>query len=233
MHNYEFIFDWLNNNQGVLSVIIFIVTILIGWVSGIIGALRKKPKFKISTILGPTMVVTSTVPGFHNGLPKHKTAISLYLGISNVGSAPSQLKYAHVGYHWSTVRFSWNWLKYSVGWFWLKNQTAVLEDFQCQIGEGKVKFFPFLFQKSPVTGLGGNTYLLEGQSINGLVYFEQAESYGACFPKVKDGKTKLKIVLLDAEDRKHAKSVWVDVTSIEQAKQYNPAFGDTLSQLGS
>ncbi len=42
----------LNDNQGIISIAIFIITLLLGWISGIFSALQKKPKFKIDLIDG-------------------------------------------------------------------------------------------------------------------------------------------------------------------------------------
>lgn len=39
--------DLLNNNQGVLSLILFVVTILVGWATGIFRSLIKKPSLKL------------------------------------------------------------------------------------------------------------------------------------------------------------------------------------------
>lgn len=41
---------WSNDNSGFLSIILFLATIGIGWVSGIFALIRNKPKFKIDII---------------------------------------------------------------------------------------------------------------------------------------------------------------------------------------
>lgn len=49
---------WSNDNQGIVSVAIFVFTIVFGWATGIFSALRRKPKFKLSLIDGPTFCCT-------------------------------------------------------------------------------------------------------------------------------------------------------------------------------
>jgi hypothetical protein len=135
-----------------------------------------------------------------------------------------------VGYHWNLNPFSLLWLKHSVGWFWLNHQAVALEDFQAKIGES-IKIYPFLFQSA---GLGFNkteTYLNVGQSTNGVVYFEQPDSWGGCFPRAKNEQVKVKVKLLDTFGRAHTKRFNIPMVSLEYARKYNPSFGKTLSEL--
>jgi hypothetical protein len=46
---YERVSKWSNDNQGVVSIAIFAATLLFGWASGTFSALRRKPKFKITS----------------------------------------------------------------------------------------------------------------------------------------------------------------------------------------
>src|SRR5688500_14217810 len=99
----EFI-DLLNTNEGVLSLIIFLVSLLIGWVTGILRALTRKPRFKIRLIPKMTFVVVYltgekyTPPG-QGTYDVHKTAFAVYLSVTNVGSAPSEIGKIKVGYY--------------------------------------------------------------------------------------------------------------------------------------
>tara|TARA_B110000967_G_C18664741_1_gene450014 strand:+ start:229 stop:567 length:339 start_codon:yes stop_codon:yes gene_type:complete len=111
------------------------------------------------------------------------------LSAANVGSAPSEIKYVKIAYHWNISPFSKEWLKYKIGWFWLDFQTAAIEDSHCLIGD-KIKVFPFLLQGNVLTGRSSDTYLKEGKVVNGVVYYEQTESWGGCYPNSFNGKTK-------------------------------------------
>src|SRR2546421_9400452 len=91
---------WANDNQGVVSVAIFVITIAFGWASGIFSALRRKPKFKLSLIDGPTFCCTYPIGKTHGEFEVHRTGIALYLVVTNVGSAASSIERISVGYHW-------------------------------------------------------------------------------------------------------------------------------------
>ena len=221
---------WLNDNQGVLNVIIFIVTIGLGWASGIFHTLRQKPKMKINLLHGPTFCCTYLIGENHGKYDIHRTGVALYLHIANIGSAPSSIERVSIGYHWNITPFSIQWLKYRIGWFWLHDQTAALMDFQSNIGEN-LKIYPFLTQKSFLSGESAETFLEVGRSTNGVVYFEQSDSWGACFPVVRKTNVKLRIRITDVFGNKHQATFKVPAISFEEARNYNPSFGKTLADL--
>ncbi|MBN8413423.1 hypothetical protein LCL99_02180 [Halomonas denitrificans] len=232
MITYSDFAGWLNNNQGVLTLTIFLATIFLGWVSGIFTALRRKPKFSVRVIDGPTCACTFLTGRSKGQFEIHRTCIALYLSVSNVGSSPSSIESVSVGYHWNIKPLSLLWLKNSVGWFWLNGQAVALENFQSKIGDS-IKIYPFLFQ---CPGLGLNkteTYLDIGQSTNGVIYFEQPDSWGGCFPKAKNGQVMVKVKLSDTFGKTHTKKFKVPMVSLECARKYNPSFGKTLSALDS
>ena len=222
--------NWLNSNTGVLTLIIFVTTIFLGWLSGIFSALRRKPKFKVTLIEGPTFSCTYPTGKMKEQYEIHRTGVALYLSVVNIGSSPSSINNVSVAYHWNIKPFSRLWLKYSLGWFWLQKQAVALDDFQCCIG-AKIKVYPFLFQNTTLGSHKGETYLNIGQATNGVIYFEQQDSWGACFPKVKGDMVKIKVMILDAFEKKHVYKFLIPSVSIESARKYNPSFGKTLSEL--
>jgi len=230
MDTYTKIADWLNNNTGVLALLIFFTTIFLGWVSGIFAALRRKPRFKVRLINGPTFSCTYLTGKRKGDYDVHRTGIALYLSIANTGSSPSSIDYISMAYHWNVKPLSLLWLKNSIGWFWLHQQAASLEDFQCKIGES-IKVYPFLFQATTLGSYKTETYLNIGQSTNGVVYFEQPDSWGGCFPKAVNETVKIKVTLHDSFGKKHAYKFKIPSVSIEYARKYNPSFGKTLSEL--
>lgn len=221
---------WLNGNQGVVGVAIFALTLTLGWVSGIFSALRRRPKFRIQLIEGPTFVCTFLTGKKHNDFDVHRTGVALYLKIVNSGSAASSIDEISIGYHWQVIPFTRAWFKYGVGWFWLRNQTAAIHDFQAKIGEN-IKFYPFLTQKSMYSPVHASTYLEPGQSENGVVYFEQSDSWGGCFPAVGKKGTRIKVCVKDVFGGKHTARFTVPNVTLERARKYNPSFGKTLSEL--
>jgi hypothetical protein len=221
---------WSNDNQGVVSIGIFVVTMGFGWISGIFSTLRRKPKFKISLIDGPTFCCTYLIGKIKGEHEMHRTGIALYLAVTNTGSAASSIGNISVGYHWHIHPFSLDWLRYSVGWFWLHDQVAALTDFQAKIGEN-TKVFPFLTQKNHSTSLDVETYLQPGQSTNGVVYFEQSDSWGECFPSPRKGDIPIKVAIEDAFGKKHYAKFKIASVTMEYARMYNPSFGKTLAEL--
>ena len=221
---------WSNTNAGFISVVVFISTILVGWVSGIFRSLIKKPQFKIRILEGPTICSTFTLGRKHKKHDIHRTAISIYMGLANVGSAPANIEKIWVGYHWHLKPVSWLWFRYKFFWFWLKDPITTMDDFQYDFGE-QVKIYPSLLQGTYATGHKPETYLEVGKSVNGVVYFEQDDSWGGCFPTMKNSKVKLRVVVLDTFGRKYKKTFWVPFVTLEEAQKYNPSFGATFATL--
>lgn len=221
---------WSNDNQGVVSIGIFVITMAFGWISGIFSSLRRKPKFRLSLIEGPTFCCTYPVGKTQGEYEVHRTGIALYLVVANTGSAASSIANVSVGYHWHLQRFSFLWLRYSIGWFWLNNQSVSLTDFQAKIGEN-IKVFPFLIQANYLAPLKAETFLEVGQSTNGIVYFEQADSWGGCFPSVKDGCVRIKVAVEDTFGNRHTAKFTIPSVPMEYARKYNPSFGTTLAEL--
>ncbi len=123
-----------------------------------------------------------------------------------------------------------NWLRYTIGWFWLTHQSTALADFQAMIG-GNIKVYPFLTQINFLSSANAVTYLEVGRSTNGVVYFEQNDSWGGCFPSVNNGMVSILIRVQDVFGKKHTAKFKVPSVSIEGARNYNPAFGKTLAEL--
>lgn len=222
--------NWLNENQGLVSVGIFVATLFLGWVSGIFSALRRKPKFKIETIPGPTFVCIFPTGNKFNGHDVHRVAVALYLSIANCGSAASSLHALHVGYRWNLIPFTKMWIKYTLFRHWLKERTAALSDFQVAIGNN-IKVYPFLFQKNSLSPVQQETYLQPGQSVVGVVYFEQPDSWGGCQPRVWKGHVRLSVRVIDVFGGLHTRSLRVPSASLEEARMFNPSFGRTLAEL--
>jgi hypothetical protein len=222
---------WINTNEGVVTVLIFLATIFLGWASGIFASLRRRPVLGIRLIPGPTFCSTFTTGDSHKGYDVHRTAFALYLNVSNIGSAPTSLESVSIGYHLHLKpSFSLLWLRYRLFWYWLNYQTITLTDFQANIGDG-IKVFPSLFQASIISGTKPETYLEVGRSVNGVVYFEQSESWGGCFPSPQRGSARIIVAITDAFGTHHKKRFWIPIVGLDEAKKYNPSFGDTLPTL--
>ena len=163
----------------------------------------------------------------------HRTGIALYLNVTNVGFSATSIDKIKVGYHWDIPFWPLNisnLVRYRLGWFYLSDQIASLADFQVFIGDN-IKVYPFLTQKGFASGVSAEAFLEPGRSSNGVVYFEQPDSWGRCYPIAQDNKTKIRIIIVDSFRRSHSSTTKADVVSLDEARRFNPKFGTTLSEL--
>ena|ERR1700730_16784302 len=172
----------LNENQGVVSVALFVIGLFLGWVSGIFGALRRKPKLKLGLIPGPNLCTTFFTAEKHNGNAVHRTAISIYLQVANIGTLATSIENVALGYCWSIRSYNPMWLRYRIFWSWIDHPHITLEEFQAQFSDGSIKVYPSLFQGSWMTGKTVDTYLEPGKVVSGTAYFEIDKSWGGHFP---------------------------------------------------
>ena len=215
---------WCNDNSGFVTFSIFIVTLLIGWVTGFFRNLFKKPRFVIDVIAGPSFCCNFNTGRDYKEHKSHRTAISLYLSVLNIGTAPSSIHEIQVGYHNKTFI-------YTFLWFWLK-ETAALIDFHYKMGNSEtVKIYPFLRQKSYFVQYNNDTYLEIGKGTSGVVYFEQYESWGEFKPKIIHEKVKIKIRILDVFGNYHTTKKLIPYITLEKAKEFNIRFGETLESF--
>lgn len=225
-----FTIKWLNDNQGLVSVGIFLLTLFLGWASGIFSALRRKPKFVLDLIPGPTFACIFSTGEKFNGNDVHRIGFALYVSVANCGSAASSLHAVHVGYRWNLIPLSRGWFRNTLLRHWIKERTAALSDFQVAIGDN-LKVYPFMFQRNHLSPVQQDTYLQPGQSVVGVVYFEQPDSWGGCQPRVRNGHIRLSVRLLDVFGGRHTRNFWVPAVSLEEARKFNPSFGRTLAEL--
>lgn len=216
------IIDWTNQNSGFLTLVLFLFTLMVGWASGIFKTLMHKPKFKIGLLPVPTFLCTHPTENKFNQEETHRTAAVIYLKVTNVGSAPAQIVSVLLGYH--NYAF-----KYTFLWFWL-HPTSSIGDFGHTVGEN-LRVFPFLFQKSILLPQTIHTYLLSGQETNGVVYFEQPQSWGSYRPRIKNGKSNIKVRVIDSYGKRYSKSFQIDVVEINYARKFSSNFGNTLALL--
>lgn len=65
-----------------------------------------------------------------------------------------------------------------------------------------------------------------------MVYFEQDDSWGACFPSpVKNGNVSVRVAVEDVFGKKHKKRFEIPRISIEEARKYNPSFEPTYATM--
>jgi hypothetical protein len=171
----------------------------------------------------------------HQNYDVHRSVFAIYISVSNIGGSATSIENVEIGYHWP-ISFFLNptlWFRKRMFRHWIKNQTVSLSDFYHQIDQDSYKGYPFLIQKSTLTGEKAATYLNVGQSTNGVVYFEQDDSFGACFPLARKGFAKIRICVVDTLGQKHSRVELLPRVSLDAARRYNPKFGMTLSGIRS
>jgi len=103
-----------------------------------------------------------------------------------------------------------------------------MEDFQYDFGD-RVKIYPSLLQGVSTIKKSPETYLEVGKRVNGVVYFEQDDSWGGFFPTSSNSKVKLRIIVIDTFGKKFKKTFWAPYVTLEEAQKYNPAFGASFA----
>jgi hypothetical protein len=106
-----------------------------------------------------------------------------------------------------------------------------MTDFHYVLKSGGAKFYPFLMQRSTVLSSEGDLYLPVGKDAHGVVYFEQPKAWGAAQPRVANGKTLVKVRVVDSFGKTHAAKFWLPVVSLEEARKYNPSIGTTYDEI--
>ena len=215
--------EWSNVNSGFLSLVLFIVTIFLGWISGVFNSLRRKPLLKIEILSGPSFCASFDTGRVYNNHQMHRTVISVYLSIKNIGLAPTDIEYIHVGYKCKAFINPFKWL-------WIYQLTACKTDFIMSLGEDR-KVYPFLMQKNQYIDNSTVTYLREGQKCNGVVYFEQDELFDNYIPSIVNNIMNIKLLIKDVYGRKYSTVGFIPKVTIEAARKVCEKFGETRESL--
>lgn len=215
--------EWTNQNSGFLALLIFLAALFLGWISGIFSSLRRKPKLKITVLPGPNITASFPTGRYHNSHEMHRTSLAVYIKVANIGKAPTSIDEVHVGYKSQAYR---NPLR----WYWLKHQVVCKSDFAVNLGVDK-KIFPFLMQQNQLTSNDTDTYLREGQSANGMVYFEQSESWGNFFPKFPNNTVRIKVKVYDSFGHSYHTKSSISKVTLEAARTVCEKFGQTRESL--
>ncbi|QNF31852.1 hypothetical protein HUW51_03625 [Adhaeribacter swui] len=222
---------WTNDNSGFLSLILFLVTILFGWISGLFNSLIKKPKLKVRFI-----EKSSFFSFFYTGNQSyeeqlnetfnlHQTGFAVYMSIANVGNMPTSIDKIYLGYYKNTTKTK----LFDKQMVWLP-QSHIFADFKFEYGESLV-FIPPLRTRSDVFNQRRTDSLDVGESIVGVAYFEQGEAWGNLNPKSSDGDGTIKVVIKirDVYGKHYKFKTTLKPKAIEEARTINEAFGLTTN----
>lgn len=226
---------WLNENTGVITLVIFFITLLLGWLSGIFTALRNKPRLRIEVILGDNFLEYEdiTAPSFYSivetgsifrGKICHRTCLALYLNIGNTGG-PTTIDAIKV-YFRSRSNFG-----LGIG----ELQAVNTVDFIVDIGDWQ-KLYPKLIGQSSMSSQSADLYLQKGATVKGVEYFEGDQCYesfhpiGIRKPKKLKSYAKFKVVVFDTYGRKYRKRIKIPFATLTDALKFNAEFGTSKSR---
>ncbi|MFA9370131.1 MAG: hypothetical protein ACERIH_00265 [Labilibaculum antarcticum] len=228
----EEIIKWTNENSGFLSLIIFIITIVAGWVSGLFKSLIKKPKLKIRFI--PKMSFFSF---FHTGekwinkelneeLELHKTGFASYMSIANIGNKCTSIDKIWIGYYKNVIKKKW--FKKEIQWL---AQWHPLENFKLSMKDGNEIVVNNLRVKNNIFDYSEHSELEIGKSLVGVAYFEQVTAWGNLNPAQKEnGNIDVIIKIRDIYGKEYKFQTELEQLPIEEARKFNPNFGN-IEQL--
>ena len=218
----ETVVKWSNDNSGFITMVIFATTLLLGWLSGIFRFLMHRPKLKIQLIKGPSFCASYDAEEIEPAKGAHRTAISLYLKVTNIGSAGTGIGDISVGYESRAFKNPFK-------WYWLRYETICLSDFVVPLGKD-FKVVPFLKQKNQIIANHPPSYLRPGESTNGIVYFEQEASYGMYYPKDSNFSVKIKILVKDSFGHKYYARSAIPKVTLDAAQKWCEKYGLTIQE---
>ena len=171
-----------------------------------------------------------------------RTAVSLYLTITNIGNVSSSISTIEIQYRTNYLKFEnfkiWKsfsnyenkieHIKFLYIWFPKIQSCVSLEKFQYNLNEDLIKYYPFLIQIDPLIQYSQDTFLEIGKKVNGVIYFESYPYFGGYRPKVIDENVEVKILITNVFNKIHKKILNIPYVSIVEAKKYNNAFGNTF-----
>jgi hypothetical protein len=216
-----------NENEGFISILLFLASVAVAWAAGVFRYFRQRPKFTIEAMDSPVTLCSSfDTDRVYEGERTHRTAIALYLKITNIGNAASAIGKIEVGYRPIGSKNPFRWI-------WIKEETASLEDFTENLA-GYTKIYPFLKQGNHLMNNPTDGYLRVGDSINGIAYFEGPEALGPIIPDTRpDNSVAIKITIADAFGRQHTHVTRIAKVRIDGARERWPHFGRSRESVES
>jgi len=216
--------EWSNYNSGYLSLIIFLAGLL---VSFLVWLANKSKRTKISNddlsieIIDHASMCTSFETGnVKNNFRLHRTALILYLKLTNKSERPIKIGKVRVGYRSQSH-------ENPESWYWLDGETTMIEEYKSPLGD-KVKVYPYLKQASTDSNIPVNMTIESHDFKNGTVYFEQDASSGNLIPYMdEDFRVNVIVEINDNIGNKWILEGRILKVKIEAIRELNPYFGLT------
>jgi hypothetical protein len=220
------IIRWCNVNSGFLSLVLFIATLILGWLSGFFKSIIISPKFRIEKLEQCTFCTIIDLNETYNDLPVHKTAFVVYLNVSNIGNISSSIHKVELGYYKADFK-----TKFCSKRRWVK-QTISKEDFKIELPDSdKLKVYPFLTQRNQLSSKEVDTFLEVGKQITGVAYFEEYEAYGNLMPRLENNDlVDIEVKIHDVFGNKFCQKMKIKYVKPLEAFKYNSYFGQTYKE---
>jgi hypothetical protein len=236
--------DWINNNSGVIEILLFILSLFIAWFAGFFKYLKRNPKFKIKLLDGPTQCSEVETGEKKDGFEIKRACFSFYLKIANIGFSSSSIKSIKIKYKSDTFLFEnfWLWkksnfdenkisnIKFLYKWTSKISLTSSLSNFEYKLNDDKTKQYAHLIQHNEIIE-NPDKFLERGKSTGGIIYFESERYFGGYQPKVIGGFCDVKIYIKDVFSNRHVFKVKVPYKTIEEARKYNSEFGNSYKSI--
>lgn len=219
---------WCNDNSGFLSLILFGLGLLLGWISGLFKSLIRKPRLTarfIEKMSFYSFFYTGKEhrpPGHSESFALHKTGFVVYISIANIGSATTSIDKIHLGYTRNSPR---SWFRRRQ-WEWLAQWHSGVP-FMIPLNDDQVMVIPSLRTRVSLEAPGSGDRIDVGGSLIGAAYFEQPEAWGNLNPmQGKSEEIHVKIRIHDIYRRTYTFKTTLSQVPIEKAREYNEHFGD-------
>lgn len=229
MKIFQQIIDWTNTNSGFVSIILFIATILYGWLSGLFNSLIKKPKLKIRFIdkLSFYSYYKTGTDYYNEELNEtydvHKTGFVVYMSIVNVGNMATSIDKIYMAYYKNK---QYPWYRFIKEKVWLA-QWHSIDSFVIPIKNERSISVKSLRIRSHEFDNSNTSFINIGDSLIGVAYFEQQEAWGNFSPLPNDDiSANIIIKIEDVYGRKYKFKTKLKYMDLEKAKTYNPHFGN-------
>lgn len=226
MEYLDIIIEWTNDNSGFLSLILFLATILYGWLSGLFSSLIKKPNLKVRFISKVSFYSTYSTnekyePKKGEVYDVHKTGFVVYIVISNIGNMPTAIDKIYLGYKKNKKMNIFEKSKF----VWL-SQWHAFTPFKTKMKNDSDLFYSTLRIKDYPTDTS-DSYLRVGESITGTAYFEQVKAWGNYNPlQNEDKSTNIKLKIVDVYGNKFYSKYKLKFIELEKAREFNEYFGN-------
>ena len=227
----KYFIKWTNDNSGFLSLILFVVTILLGWVSGLFNSLIKKPKLKIRFIEKASFYCFFETgnqyyhPQLKENFELHQTGFAVYMSIANVGNMPTSIDKIYIGYYPNSAKRDF--FRKNINWL---VQLHIFENFKLEFKDSVV-LIPPLRGKNEFFMNKNDDNLEVGKSSVGVAYFEQEEAWGNFNPKTINNEGEINVIvrIRDIYGKNYNFKTVLKPKSLEEARKMNSTFGDMIN----